>query len=100
MRLLNVLLLSSISLTSFGQKFFENKLGGCALYDSCVDCGNPKVSVKQQELQEFVNSLAEDEKLGVSQKRFEFELYIDTSGKGCPISYRGEITSKTAIEIA
>jgi ligand-binding sensor domain-containing protein len=71
-------------------------LEGCSTPQFCLDCGEPKASVKAEEFRSFLNELSEDKDLKLDNKRFAFQMYLDSVGSACAISYDGNISSKQA----
>ena len=100
MRKIYLLAAILLPIISFSQHLLKNKLEGCALSQFCLDCGKPRANVNTEEFRALIGRLYDDRMLNLHDKRFAFQILIDTMAKGCAISYDGNITANQATMIA
>jgi hypothetical protein len=85
MRLLLLISVFIISLSSKGQTFISQKLNHCTLSEFCLGCGDIKAkfdSVSMIQVQDYLNKKY---KFKSAEGKLYFSVVVDSSGNGCVV---------------
>ncbi|WP_322969475.1 ligand-binding sensor domain-containing protein [Faecalibacter sp. LW9] len=76
-----------LSIYSYGQNIFPIKLDQCKVDRFCLDCGDQKVTIKDETLHEAIDKInAIPELKGISGK-LTLQVLVDKKGKPCVLSH-------------
>ena len=82
-----LLIISLLSISSYGQNIFPVKLDQCKVDQFCLDCGDQKVTITDEMLRETTEKInAISELKGISGK-LSLQVLVDKKGKSCVLSH-------------